>query len=154
MSSTTPKLSPAARYQQLLQDGTLLADDGQARAVAALDDLFQRLVARENAPMPGWTTRIGRRFGLVEDAPIVQGLYMWGGVGRGKTFLMALFFDALPFAEKQRMHFHRFMREVHRGLNERAGTANPLRKVADDFAKRGRILCCLLYTSPSPRDRG
>ena len=141
MSSPGSAHSPAERYQQLLQDGTLLADEGQARAVAALDDLYQRLLERERAPTAGWTTRIGRRFGLVDEAPIVQGLYMWGGVGRGKTFLMDLFFDALPIAKKQRMHFHRFMREVHRGLNERAGSANPLRKVADDFAKRGRILC-------------
>jgi len=132
---------PAERYRALLEDGTLLADAGQAQAVFALDHLYERLVQREAAGTPGWTTRLGRLVGVVPATPAVVGLYMWGGVGRGKTFLMDLFYEALPFPGKQRMHFHRFMREVHRGLNKQSGAANPLRKVADEFAQRGRVLC-------------
>lgn len=141
VANELPATRPAARYQALLADGTLLADEGQAKAVAALDGLYQRLVKREAAGVPSWTTRVGRFMGVVPATPAPLGLYMWGGVGRGKTFLMDLFYDALPFPGKQRMHFHRFMREVHRGLNQQAGAANPLRKVADEFAQRGRVLC-------------
>ncbi|MFT4853025.1 MAG: cell division protein ZapE [Bacteroidia bacterium] len=68
-------------------------------------------------------------------------MYFWGGVGRGKTYLMDLFFDALPFANKQRMHFHRFMRHVHQQLQALQGEPNPLLGIADDFAAQYRVLC-------------
>lgn len=141
VTSLMSAISPAVRYQTLLDDGALLPDAGQAEAVAALNDLYERLVRREQRRPIGWATRIGRRLGVLSGPAAEPGLYMWGGVGRGKTFLMDLFFEALPFETKQRMHFHRFMRDVHRSLNERSGTANPLRRVADDFAQRGRVLC-------------
>lgn len=141
VTSPSTMTSPALRYQALLDEGALLPDPGQALAVAALSDLYERLVRREQHARAGLLTRIGRRLGFAAVPGVEQGLYMWGGVGRGKTFLMDLFYEALPFAGKQRMHFHRFMRDVHRALNERSGSANPLRGVADDFAERGRVLC-------------
>jgi cell division protein ZapE len=72
---------------------------------------------------------------------LIPGLYFWGGVGRGKTFLMDLFFDSLPFEQKSRMHFHRFMRHVHHALTDLQGEADPLRKIALDFADKNRVLC-------------
>jgi cell division protein ZapE len=66
---------------------------------------------------------------------------MWGGVGRGKTYLMDVFFNALPFADKERMHFHRFMQYVHKEMRARQGEKNPLDGIARDFAKRARVLC-------------
>lgn len=138
-----PPLSPAQRYAELLAAGELTADDGQALAVAGLDDLYQRYLAKQEQPQPErslWSRMFG---GLREDPKPrpLQGLYMWGGVGRGKTFLMDLFVEALPPGAALRMHFHRFMREVHRGLNDNSGAANPLNLVADDFAAKGSVLC-------------
>ena len=135
--------SPAQRYAALLDAGDLHPDEGQAVAVTALDDLYQRVLeqgAREPA-RPGLLQRLLNGF-RDETAPaVLTGLYMWGGVGRGKTFLMDLFVEALPPDTAVRMHFHRFMRAVHQGLNEQAGMANPLQRVADDFARRGSVLC-------------
>ncbi len=71
----------------------------------------------------------------------VQGLYIWGGVGRGKTLLMDLFYDACPIADKRRCHFHRFMREVHDALKAHQGRANPLDAVAEQIAQQVSLLC-------------
>jgi cell division protein ZapE len=71
----------------------------------------------------------------------VLGLYFWGGVGRGKTYLMDSFFESLPFESKLRIHFHRFMRRVHGELDEFKGYANPLEKVADKIASETMVIC-------------
>lgn len=143
-------VAPGVRYAQMLEAGELTADEGQAQAVAALDDLYRRFMERHRADSnasgdrgkkPGVFARVLGKFREPQPEPVLQGLYMWGGVGRGKTFLMDLFVEALPEGQALRMHFHRFMREVHRGLNENSGAANPLHLVADDFAKRGSVLC-------------
>ena len=144
--------SPADRYAQLISSGELVADDGQALAVAALDDLYQRfmaqagesgaeLVRNKDGSKSGFFSRLRNRFSEPEPVPVLQGLYMWGGVGRGKTFLMDLFVESLPPGAALRMHFHRFMREVHRSLNAHAGSSNPLLLVADEFAGKGSVLC-------------
>lgn len=72
--------------------------------------------------------------------PNVKGRYIWGGVGRGKTHLMDLFFDTLPFDDKLRLHFHRFMHRIHERLKVHSG-ADPLPKIADEFARQARVLC-------------
>ena len=69
-----------------------------------------------------------------------RGLYLWGGVGRGKTFLIDLFFEALPFAEKRRSHFHRFMCEVHAQLRAHAGERDPLAAIARAWREQWRVL--------------
>jgi len=69
------------------------------------------------------------------------GLYFWGGVGRGKTYLMDVFYEALPFEQKQRTHFHRFMRHVHARLAVFSGSKNPLLKVAHELADQNRVIC-------------
>ncbi len=71
----------------------------------------------------------------------VRGVYLWGGVGRGKTWLMDLFHESLPTARKRRVHFHRFMREVHRSLKTLGEIRDPLERVADDIADRIDVLC-------------
>ncbi len=121
----------AQRYRQELAAGNLVEDRAQARAVALLDDLERRLrVAR---PRRRWPIR--RRVAAPE-----RGLYLWGGVGRGKTMLMDLFHEGLPVSGL-RMHFHRFMGRVHHDLNELRGTPDPLRRVADRLSERARVLC-------------
>ena len=71
----------------------------------------------------------------------VRGLYIWGGVGRGKTCLMDLFYDSLNFKERERSHFYRFMRDIHAQLHALKEVANPLEQVALDISQRIRLLC-------------
>src|ERR1044072_3955384 len=78
---------------------------------------------------------------LLARKRVVRGLYLWGGVGRGKSFLMDSFFDCAPTQRKQRIHFHRFMQQVHRELHRRQGQADPLAAIARDWAKEARLLC-------------
>ena len=78
---------------------------------------------------------------LLARKRVVQGIYLWGGVGRGKSFLMDSFFNCAPFGRKRRVHFHRFMQEVHRGLNELQGQADPVMLFAREVATDVRLLC-------------
>lgn len=129
--------SPLERYESDLQRPDFVEDQSQRQAVEELQDLHRRLVARsERGAIISFLSLIRSRANEPE-----KGLYFWGGVGRGKTYLMDAFFESLPFAEKQRTHFHRFMRRVHQDLKEYAGEKNPLEKVADKIARRARVLC-------------
>ena len=78
---------------------------------------------------------------LITRPPIPRGVYMWGGVGRGKSFLMDCFFNAVPLQRKTRLHFHEFMREVHRELTEMQGTSDPLLHLGKSVARRFRLIC-------------
>lgn len=131
-------LTPMERYQRDLQRPDFVEDPAQRAAVEELQDLYERLLALqgESGGVVGRLRRLWKR-----DSRPEKGLYFWGGVGRGKTYLMDAFFEALPFARKQRTHFHRFMRDVHRQLKSLAGEKNPLDKVADRIAERARVLC-------------
>ena len=129
-------MSPSDRYNAKLQSGEFQEDPAQAQVIALLDDLYVRLLTQETKET--FFTRLARRF---KPAPPTKGLYIWGGVGRGKTMLMDLFFDCLPAERKVRMHFHRFMRRVHDQLTALSGTANPLKVVAERFAQEADVLC-------------
>jgi len=126
-------LTPTQRYQADLDKPGFQADPAQARAVAALqrvhDELKQNRLARRG---------LFRR--RVHWAP-VQGLYLCGGVGRGKTWLMDAFYESLDFAEKRRTHFHRFMLEVHERRKAFPDHQDPLREVALQYAREVRVLC-------------
>ena len=138
---TTHK-GPRDHYELAIAQGEIQADDAQADAVAHLQRLFDALVASRSIPAPSRNGVLRRLFGRgAREAAPVHGLYFWGGVGRGKTYLMDLFFDALPFPNKQRLHFHRFMRHVHQQLQALQGEPNPLRRIAEDFAQQYRVLC-------------
>jgi len=132
--------TPLQRYREDLARADFVADAEQARVVEKLDDLHARLVAAGPRPAGQGVGAWWRRVRGVTPAPI-SGLYLWGGVGRGKTYLMDTFFDCLPFADRERVHFHRFMQRVHRDLRALAGEKNPLERVADDMAARTRVLC-------------
>lgn len=132
-------MRPDEKYREELKRHGFTADPAQEMAIAALSELYDRLVlrdARQRRGVTGWLARL-------QGKPLTpeKGLYFWGGVGRGKTFLMDLFHDCLPFPDKTRMHFHRFMHGVHADLTRLAGTRNPLQTVADEFARRSRVLC-------------
>ncbi|ABG15701.1 AFG1-like ATPase family protein [Yersinia pestis Antiqua] len=138
--------SPITLYQQALDAGGYQPDDVQRRAVARLETIYQALNQYQNVPAASASlrNRLGRLFGKPARRPPVspvQGLYMWGGVGRGKTWLMELFFHSLPGERKLRLHFHRFMLRVHQELTELQGHENPLEIVADGFKAQTDVLC-------------
>ncbi|OTG65199.1 cell division protein ZapE [Acinetobacter silvestris] len=126
-------LSPAERYAQALASGQFMSDDAQAQAVHELERVWQELLNRYKASKKAF-----RRFRR-QTAP--RGVYMWGGVGRGKTWLMDQFYESLPFRRKTRMHFHHFMQYVHKELNKLSGQRNPLDLVADQIYKEAVVIC-------------
>ena len=132
-------MSPREHYLKQLQHGDLVADSGQTTVVDALQGLYERLLVAQTTD----SLSLARRLFLRAKASAVppQGLYIWGGVGRGKTWLMDLFFHSLPFEQKQRLHFHRFMRQIHKELDRLKGQRDPLELVAADFAQQVRVLC-------------
>lgn len=85
--------------------------------------------------------RGGRLARMLIHPPLPRGVYLWGGVGRGKSFLMDCFFDAVPLERKIRLHFHEFMRATHRELHDLRGTEDPLDEVAKRVARRYRLIC-------------
>lgn len=128
----------AGRYAQLLAAGELKPDDTQATLVARLAALETAL----NRPVEPTAGLIGRLFGR-EPPAAPKGLYIWGGVGRGKSMAMDLFFASSAIAPKRRAHFHEFMAEVHSAIHARrqVGDADPLISVADQIATSARLLC-------------
>jgi cell division protein ZapE len=134
---TTPK----QRYYSDLKSQGFVADKAQKLAVDHLDALYFRLVAAYNHKRDtSFASKMKRIIKRRKINPIL-GLYLWGGVGRGKTYLMDGFFESLPFESKLRIHFHRFMRRVHEELDEFKGHANPLEKVADKIASETMVIC-------------
>lgn len=127
--------SVAAHYQRECKRHGYTADPSQQRVVALLDELRGRLIK------PRSTSLLKGLFNGGRQRELECGLYLWGGVGRGKTWLMDLFFHSLPFKDKQRSHFHRFMQSVHNELKKHKDRADPLELVAEKIARRTRVLC-------------
>lgn len=122
-------------YRTAIRQHGHVEDEAQRRVVAALQRLQEEIA--------GAFTLSGRlrRFLRGSAAATPRGIYLWGGVGRGKTFLMDLFFASLPIAEKKRIHFHRMMRDIHSRLRMLGDIENPLDRVAADIASETRVLC-------------
>jgi len=121
-------------YQQTLAERGFTADAAQLRAIQALQrcqDEWEAYKARRSNAVTK----------LLVRPPIPRGVYMYGGVGRGKSFLMDCFFQAVPLTRKTRLHFHEFMREVHRELQELKGIADPLEELGKRIARRFRLIC-------------
>jgi cell division protein ZapE len=108
-------------------------DPAQENAVEHFQRLYEDLIGLERLEAPF--------IRLLARKRVVRGLYLWGGVGRGKTFLMDSFYECAPVARKERIHFHRFMQGIHRELHRRQGQADPLAAIARDRAKEARLLC-------------
>ena len=127
-------MSPQAWYKTVSAKPGFIHDAAQETAIEALDILWHQLVdfkAKRNH-------FLGRSL-LSPDVP--KGLYFWGGVGRGKSFLMDVFYDCVPYRRKRRIHFHNFMAEVHHELKLLAGEKDPLLALADNIAQSTRLLC-------------
>ena len=121
-------------YQLAISQRGFTADAAQLAAVAKLQAIYDEWVAykaQRSTPL--------RRLIIRPDVP--RGVYMWGGVGRGKSFLMDSFYSVVPVVRKTRLHFHEFMRGVHRELDELKGMADPLNEVASRIAKKYRLIC-------------
>jgi len=133
-------VGPLARYEHEVDSGQLNADDEQRAVVQRLDAIAQQLDRRKpwKPPSSGFFTRFLKSAGT--SITPVEGLYLWGGVGRGKTHLCDLFFAELQFNDKTRLHFHRFMQRIHTDLRELGQVENPIVLVADKWAAQSRLL--------------
>ena len=129
---------PRQRFLEEIEQGRLRHDAAQMRAVDAFEELYGRLLHA-----PHSRSRGGILVGLLGSrrSPPVRGIYLWGGVGRGKTLIMNVFFGALPFSSKLRVHFHAFMQYVHEELEALGPRRDPLSLVADGLAADTRIIC-------------
>ena len=121
-------------YQQELKTRGFLPDPAQLRAVTALDRCAGEWAGYKHK-------RANKLKKLINRPDIPQGVYLYGGVGRGKSFLMDCFYQSVPIERKTRLHFHEFMREVHRELRDLQGTVNPLDKLGERMAKRFKLIC-------------
>ncbi len=129
-------MKPSELYQQRKAELRLQDDPVQQRVVGLYDQLQQQLHQEQLAqPRPRLFPR------KTPHRERIQGLYIWGGVGRGKTMLMDIFYDTLPRSDKLRMHFHRFMAMVHDELRQLHSETDTLRKVASKLARQTRVLC-------------
>ena len=131
-------MTPLAHYQAEVARGAIHEDPVQLQVVSRLDRLYQELQIAQVARR-GWLTRCRVALGWVPPSP--RGLYLWGGVGRGKTYLVDSFHDGLDFPEKRRMHFHRFMQQIHGELKTLPKTPDPLPIVAARWAEQVHLLC-------------
>lgn len=121
-------------YQHELQSRNFSSDPAQLAAVAALERCAQEWSV--------YKEKRGNRLKKIINHPdIPRGVYMYGGVGRGKSFLMDCFYSSVPIVRKTRLHFHEFMREVHRELRALQGTVNPLDVLGAQIAKRYKLIC-------------
>lgn len=127
------------RYQREISDGRRKPDAAQERCIRALDKVGRELLRHAQASPSVWS-RLRLPWGS-SSATVVQGLYCWGGVGRGKTWLMDLFYETLPIEQKQRLHFHRFMYWLHEELKQRKGQVDPLRQIGRELSTTTKVLC-------------
>lgn len=138
------KQTPWSLYQKDLVENGFQHDEAQAQAVKHLQRLYDDLVAFENENKASVFSPVKVFKQLFSKQAVehdIQGLYFWGGVGRGKTYLVDTFYNALPFENKWRVHFHRFMYRVHQELEKLKGQSDPLDKIAAYFAKDVRVIC-------------
>lgn len=133
-------------YQSSIDLGEITADLYQREIILELQLVFDQLVQEKAVVESGkswhyFTQWIAHLIAEKPSEPTIKGLYIWGGVGRGKTYLVDLFYKLLPIEDKLRLHFHRFMQRVHEELANCEGIANPLQTVANNLAGKIRLLC-------------
>ncbi len=134
---------PLAIYNAELAQGKLTADPAQAALMLSFQRLYMDLVTASSQKPANSGSLFSRLFNAPKQAAVAPplGLYVWGGVGRGKTHLTDLFYESLPMPQKLRLHYHRFMQRVHHQLRDLGDIADPLEKVADTLAAEARVIC-------------
>lgn len=126
-------MTPSEIYRSKLASGAIDSDPIQWQVLTILDTIFDALLKEHE--------KRKSIFAFMRAPITVKGVYLWGGVGIGKTFLMDCFYQAIPFKEKQRQHFHSFMQYVHKQLKLHQGKKNPLDIIAKEFARTTMLLC-------------
>lgn len=136
-------MTPSQRYRQDLEDPDFVRDPAQDRVVAVLQALFDTLGSepRQRQTRAGLVARLRGESPLRVWEPAAKGLYLWGSVGRGKTYLVDTFYECVEDAHKTRTHFHRFMQDIHNQLKSLKEQEHPLRTVAANLADRARLIC-------------
>jgi cell division protein ZapE len=132
-------MTPWEKYQDDLSLIDFQYDEAQENAVKELQRLYDELTHPERKP--SWRVKIKQAFGKGMRNPSIQGIYFWGGVGRGKTYLVDTFYECLPFERKMRVHFHRFMHRVHSELKLLDGKEDPLKIIAKKLSAEARVIC-------------
>ncbi len=127
------KITPLEQYQLDLKSPGFVSDPAQKNAMTALTRVYTAVLSNQ-----GWIANLRDRVGAPKT---IKGLYMWGRVGSGKTYLMDTFFNSLPSERRQRIHFHKFMRHVQQRMAELKGKQEPLYLIARDFAKQVKVIC-------------
>ncbi len=148
MDAISPSAGPLPAYRSRLASGALTTDPAQAVAAERLQDLWAKLRNYDPPPQPdrsGFISRLRRRRAVDEAPSWLNGLYLVGEVGRGKSMLMDLFFAEAQVARKRRTHFHSFMQDVHARVfawkQANPGGADPVPPLADDIARGAALLC-------------
>lgn len=132
-------MTPWEKYQDDLSLIDFQYDEAQENAVKELQRLYDELTQPQKKRT--WRVTLKAKFGKGMSTPTIQGIYFWGGVGRGKTYLVDTFYDCLPFENKMRVHFHRFMHRIHKELKLLNNQQDPLKVIAKKLAKETRIIC-------------
>ena len=143
MKLSHSRSSISARYDALVAQGVLQREPSQLAVIDKLEALLER-ISHPPAQNQGWMQRALSAIKRADTTP--RGLYLWGGVGRGKTMMMDFFFDAAPIEKKRRAHFHSFMSDVHERLhrarkNAQNDGADPVSRVAQEIAAQTELLC-------------
>jgi predicted ATPase len=128
-------MSPSDKYLEIVQRSGFVTDAAQQHTLALFDQLNNELLHK---PVRRWWQKL---IPVKNPSQPLRGIYLWGGVGRGKTFLMDIFFQCLVIEAKTRTHFHQFMNDVHQALNQAGNLENPLQHIARQYSKSTRILC-------------
>lgn len=132
-------MSLMTKYENALKQPDMVQDSAQQQAIIKLDALSNRLLANNR---PSFINRLRTLSPIKKWRPEpVEGLYFWGGVGRGKTWLMNLFYEELAIKEKKRIHFHHFMLDIHEELASLKKQKNPLKQIARNIAQQCQVLC-------------
>ncbi len=126
-------------YQTAIEKGEISKDPHQLPIINELQSIYDHLLVAEQSQKDTSLFDFFKR--TKSDHQIQKGLYLWGGVGRGKTYLVDLFYNQLPTKKKMRIHFHRFMQLVHEELSNLEGVTDPLKTIAKSFAKKAQLLC-------------
>ncbi|MCW8090435.1 cell division protein ZapE [Alteromonas sp. ASW11-130] len=132
-------MTPWQKYQQDLALPDFHYDSAQENAVKELQRLYDDLT--EAQVEKTWSSKFKSLFGKSDLPAAVEGIYFYGGVGRGKTYLVDTFYECLPFHNKMRVHFHRFMYRIHDELKQLKDVSDPLQAIAAKIAKETRVIC-------------
>ena len=126
-------MTPLDYYNEQCQKGVILQDPEQLIALISLQRAYDELIFSHKKQ-----TNI---FSFLHRSHSIKGVYLWGGVGIGKTFMLDCFFNCLPFKQKKRMHFHQFMQRIHHDLTIHQGESDPLQVIAETLANEAKVIC-------------